>query len=99
MEQGSFISGISVMGILLCGNIWFIRRLVIKIDKIDSMVTARFPVQQHEIKNMTDKIESLEGEIRILAKDIKDFGSLRERVAVVEALMKKRDQRGRSNGA
>lgn len=79
-----------LMSLLMAGNIWFVRKLVLKIDKIDETVTSRLPVQQNEIQNLTNKIGSLDSEIRSLSRELKDFGSLRERIAVIEALIKKK---------
>lgn len=76
----------STISFLLAGNIWFVRRLVLKIDKMDETVTSRLPVQQGEIKTMTNKVEALEVEIKSLSNEIKNFGSIRERIAVIEAL-------------
>jgi cell division protein FtsB len=93
IEISSFFGA---LGILLGGNIWFIRRLVLKIDKIDSAVTSRLPVHQTEIKNITEKISDLESEIKTLSIEIKHFGSIRERIAVIETLILKRKPSKRS---
>lgn len=82
-------SGVTMLSVLLCGNLWFVRRLILKIEHLDTTVTSRLPVQQNEIKNMANKVEGLEGEIKSLAMEIKNFGSLRERIAVIESLVKK----------
>lgn len=86
--------GVSVLGLLLCMNLWFVRRLVLKIEKLDETVMSRLPVQQNEIKNMAEKVQGLEGEIKTLSVEIKNFGALRERVAVIEARIVRRKPRG-----
>lgn len=52
---------------LLCAVLWFMRRLIVKVDKIDI----------------------LEVQVKAMVHEMKDLGSLRERVAVLEALNKK----------
>lgn len=76
----------AVLSALLAINLWFIRRLVIKIDTM----SLQMPVQQNEMKNMSDKIFTLEREIRNLSHELKDFGHMRERLAVLEAICDQR---------
>lgn len=90
MADVTMFGSLSIVGLLLCGNLWFVRRLVLKIDKLDYTVTSRLPVQQNEIKNMADKVQGLESEIKTLAVEIKHFGSVRERLAVIEAVLQRR---------
>jgi hypothetical protein len=78
----------TVISLLLGMNIWFVRRLVLKIDRLEVMVDQKLPVQQTEIKNMSDKIDSFQKQIIQISNDVKDFGHIRERVAVLEALTK-----------
>lgn len=59
----------SVLTIVLLGFvIWFIKRLITKVDKIDV----------------------LEIQVKALVHEMKDFGMIRERVAALEALFKRK---------
>lgn len=97
MEANFMVPAGSVISLLLMGNIWFIRRLVLEIDDLKKVVNLKLPVQQNEIKNMSDKINSFEKKIMEISHDVKDFGRLRERVAVIEALTTKRTKRTADN--
>lgn len=87
-----------VVSALLSLNVFFLKKyfteIKAKIDKVESMVLSRLPVQQNEIKNMANEIESLKNEIRLLSHELKDFGKLRERIAVIETLVNRRRTKG-----
>ena len=71
-------------GLLLMVNIWFVGRLVKRIDTMDETVKSRFPVQANELKNMAVQIADLKNEVSHISSDFKDVGRLRERIAVLE---------------
>lgn len=79
-----------IVSILLGGNIWFVRRLVVKVDELNKTVTSSIPVQKNDIKHMAEKIDELESGIKLLSNEIKNFGSLRERIAVIEARIERK---------
>jgi cell division protein FtsB len=81
---------LAVISVLFSCNIWFARRLVLRIEAIDKTVSERFPVQANELKNMSEKIVSLEHGINQISKDFKDVALIRERIAVIEYALKGR---------
>lgn len=89
MEASLVVPTGFVLSSLFMVNIFFVRRLVIKIDDLEKAVDQRLPVQQTEIKNICKEIESVKLHIANLSHDVKDFGHIRERVAVIEALYRK----------
>lgn len=78
MDHGTVIWLVSsVLSALFLGNIWFVKRLVDKLDALDTTVNRSLPVQQSEMKSMMDKINRLDININSLVE-------VRERVAVLE---------------
>jgi hypothetical protein len=66
-----------ILGALLSLNVWFLGRLVKKLDRIDSTVTETFPLYG-------EKFNRLETEVRQMSHDLRDIVSVRERVAILE---------------
>ena len=73
--------GAPVLGLMVCGNIMFALRMLSKLDRIDETVTGTFPV-------FKSQMQANEGAIAKLSQDVKEIGSLRERVAVIEYVTK-----------
>lgn len=79
-----------VMEVVVTGmaslNLWFIARLIKRIDNLDSTISSTLPQQGEQIKH-------LEKEIKRLAEDFRDVSDLKSAVAVlkyaVEELQKK----------
>ena len=78
--------GVPVLALLLLLNFFFIKRLVKDLDRMQSAI-AKLPVQQTKLDNLSEKFSSLESEIKSVGKDLRDFGRVRERVAVLEYAM------------
>jgi phage shock protein A len=90
LDSGEFNAVVAfIVVLLLSGNIWFVRRLVVKIDSLEKTVDQRLPVQQNEIKNISEKINKMEGFISHLSEKIEDFAKLRERIAILETVVRK----------
>jgi hypothetical protein len=91
ISSGTMIVGVALVIILflLSFNIIFIKRLVIKIDKIDivsDLVTGQMPL-------LSQRVTEMENTIKDLSRDLRDIGLLKERTAVLEyALNIKKDQ-------
>lgn len=66
-------AGSAVNALLLMAVIWFIRRLIVKVD------------------NSMPKIDILEVQVNYIVHELKDLGKLRERVAVLETLLSRKE--------
>ena len=86
----------SVISMLLAGNMFFIRSLVLKVEEVKQTVDQKIPVHQTEIQNMSNQIRDLDQKIQGITNDFKDLGGIRERLAVIEAMQQPK-RRGSAN--
>lgn len=66
----------AVLGALGTGNLYFIQRLVVKIDKVDDIATSQAGTVQ--------QIATLQSEVKSLSDRVQDVTELKARVAVLE---------------
>jgi hypothetical protein len=72
---------VPLLGLLLAGNLYFVLRLVNRIEKLDETVTGTFPVYNA-------RLQAVEAAAKQLATDIREFTVIRERVAICEYALK-----------
>lgn len=87
-------AGLAVIGtaflLLLSGNLYFVRKLVEKIDKVEKAVQENLPGTQAKVDLMETKIADIRSDLQRIGNDFKDVSSLRERVAVLEFALKEK---------
>jgi len=88
--------GVPVLGVLLLANIFFIKRLVNDIDGMKEAI-SKLPIQETNIKNLSKELGSLDVKIESVIRDLKDFGQVRERVAVLEYALDIKPKRGHND--
>jgi hypothetical protein len=82
-----------VLSVLFMINGFFFRTLINKFNTMASHLPVQEAERKAEMKNMGIQMVALQGEIKQLSHEFKDFGLLRERIAVIEALMTKKKER------
>lgn len=87
---------LQVMGFLLISllfaNLWFIRRLVDKIDQMSTIVNSVIPTenakQQEKLKSLEDSHKELKDEVHKVRSEFQNVGALQVRVGVLEYALK-----------
>lgn len=71
--------------VLLIGNFWLIK----EIRGLKSNIEKRVDSQDFQMQGMAKEIAGLKEVIEQLTRDFKDVGALRERIAVLEAMVRR----------
>lgn len=74
----------SLMVCLSAGVLFFLRRVLQKVDDIGVVVFQNLPTYQAKVDTMSDQISELKVDIYRISGDFKEVSKLQERIAVLE---------------
>lgn len=81
MEKTAFLSvGWTLLSLLFAGNLFFIKRLVEKIDK----TTSTAYVAANEVKTLQGSVDGVANQLREIKSDIKELRNVQIEVAVIK---------------